>query len=163
MQKNMKLTGPQKVMELLSAAFLLGMFFYLIFRWGSIPSMVPSHYGAGGEADAWNTKGVILLMPFIALILYGVLSLITFFPNVWQVKDTAAAQGNRRIYAGVRGLLTASKCVMTAIFCYITICSASLRPLGKYFTAISVLAVLGVILFYTVKIILSGLQKPNPS
>ena len=163
MKNHMKMTVPQKIMEILSAAFFIGMIVCLIFRWSSMPSEVPYHYDAAGNPDRWNPKSVVLMMPVIAIVLYAVLSLIIFSRHLWNVPENAMKNLYGRMFRNVREMLSALKLVLTGIFGYLTVCSALLRPWGEYFVVAAILLLLGTVVFYSIRIILSGFKKTASS
>ena len=63
---------------------LLLLFGYLISIWGNIPDKIPSHYNAAGVVDSYGGKGSILIMPIVGAGLYIMMTVVSFFPSVWN-------------------------------------------------------------------------------
>ncbi len=72
--KKFSLTPPQKIMEGVCAAVLLGMVLGPILFWGRLPDQIPGHYNGAGEIDRWTGKWELLLMPVFGALMYLFLS-----------------------------------------------------------------------------------------
>ena len=72
--KKFSLTPPQKIMEGVCAAVLLGMVLGPILFWGRLPDLIPGHYNGAGEIDRWTGKWELLLMPVFGALMYLFLS-----------------------------------------------------------------------------------------
>jgi uncharacterized membrane protein len=49
--------------------------------WGSLPLHVPTHFAVDGRPDAYGPKASILVLPIVSLVLYVVLTALSFFPQ----------------------------------------------------------------------------------
>ena len=72
--KKFSLTPPQKIMEGVCAAVLLGMVLGPILFWGRLPDQIPGHYSGAGEIDRWTGKWELFLVPVFSVILYLLLT-----------------------------------------------------------------------------------------
>ncbi|MGO4375177.1 DUF1648 domain-containing protein [Paenibacillus sp. MCAF20] len=60
---------------------LMVSFIYMLIKWTNLPTTIPIHFNARGEADGWGNRVTLILLPFIALILYVGLSLLRRVPH----------------------------------------------------------------------------------
>jgi uncharacterized membrane protein len=92
---------PRSVAELIfeavALAGLLAGLGLVVFYWPRLPERVPTHFNLAGEADAWGARVNVLILPGVTLGLYTLLTLISFFPHIWNfpvriTKENAARQ-----------------------------------------------------------------------
>ncbi|MDO1499950.1 DUF1648 domain-containing protein [Winogradskyella maritima] len=70
------------VMEFISIAVLLIMWGLVITQIGTLPEEVPSHFGANGKPDDYNSKMTLWLLPIIATATYIGLFIINRYPHI---------------------------------------------------------------------------------
>jgi hypothetical protein len=70
-------TPIELLMEGVSAAALIAGFILLIYYWGKVADEIPVYF-IYGEAMAWLSKNYLLITPFIALVLWAVMSLYAY-------------------------------------------------------------------------------------
>ncbi len=104
-------------MEAVALAALAWMFAWIGMNWAALPDLVPRHF-SGGVPDAWGAKGSVWVLPSIAAVLYGVLTVLAFFPRIYATPFTVD-----RNDPAVRHLLTqmmiATKMVLGLVFAYV--------------------------------------------
>lgn len=81
-------TRFQKMLEIVGIILLVLFVGFIAMSWGELPDKIPVHYNAAGVIDIWGNKGEILILPVITILLYGGLSGITLFPQIWNVPQT---------------------------------------------------------------------------
>jgi len=64
---------------------LVGMIVFVYTQWNQIPQQVPMHYNAMGEIDRLGSKYGILFLPAISILLYTFITVVSFFPQIWNV------------------------------------------------------------------------------
>ena len=69
-------TWYDRLVDWLSIGFLAASGFYLWANWQAIPQEIPTHYGFGGQPDAWGSKSSCVI-----LLVIGVVNLLWFFPK----------------------------------------------------------------------------------
>jgi uncharacterized membrane protein len=92
----------QRYLDAISLAALtalLGFTGFALYGPVRLPNQIPTHFDQLGHADAWTTVSSLETLPFIAVIVYVLLSVVTAFS--WLARD--AAQKNPD---GVPGLET---------------------------------------------------------
>jgi len=153
MDKKVPFTRTQKIMEVITVAMLLLLFGYLISIWGSIPVKIPSHYNTAGAVDSYSGKGSILLMPIIGAGLYIMMTVISFFPAIWNTPVKITEDNYLVVYQNIRSIVSYIKLVLVTTFAYITFRMANADPLDVTFLPIMLTALTGPIIWYIAKII----------
>jgi len=148
----MKATLFDHIKNVFSCLMLAGVWIYLLVQWSSLPEKLPGHYNFAGEIDRWGSRGELLIVPAVMLVLFILLSVAERFPNIWNTGVEVTEQNRERVYTLIRHLLTSSKLLMVANFSYITLCSAAAQPLSRWFLPITIVALLGLLAFYIVRI-----------
>ncbi len=102
---------------------LLGFTGFALYGPVQLPDHVPTHFDALGRADAWTTLSSFETLPFIAVIAYVVLSVMTAFS--WLARD--AAEKNPEDVPGIETtlfkLIKWVKAELLGVFAYIQISS----------------------------------------
>ena len=62
----------RRTLDILSLAMIVAYVIFVAARWDAFPSVVPSHFNALGQPDAYGGRWVLLLEPAIALALWRV-------------------------------------------------------------------------------------------
>ena len=74
------------IVNLLCAVLLLGGTLYVVLGWNSFPAQIPAHYNALGEVDRWGSRGELLFLPIVSWMLYGLITLVEQFPQIWNTR-----------------------------------------------------------------------------
>lgn len=148
-QKHTKL---QMVLEIAAILLILGIIAFLLFRWPSIPEQIAGHYNAAGQVDRWGDKGEILVLPIVAIALYGLLTAVSFFPFLWNVPTAITKDNKAGVYRRMKTMLIVLKVEMLAIFLFITVNSSMARPLPGWFFPVFLVLVFGSVIFSVIDI-----------
>lgn len=74
---DVRMVQHERKWEIFQLAVIAAMFVTAAVRWGSVPDRIPVHWNAAGEVDGYGGKFMgLLLVPLIALGLYGLLKYI---------------------------------------------------------------------------------------
>ena len=122
-----------KLMNRLSLLVLVGTVVFLAGYWKQIPAEVPMHYNAAGEIDRWGTKAELLILPVIAWLLYGLLTVVEQFPSAWNTGVKVTAENREQVYALLGHMLSTLKLLVMVMFAWITLWCALARPLPVWF------------------------------
>lgn len=100
---------------------------------------VPLHWNARGEIDSWGDPWTIILLPVIALALYGLLTLLQRRPQ-WcnypcKITDKAGA------YKLMSGMIGHIKNLVMLLFLYITLAVAQIVELNTFVLLLVALAI----------------------
>ena len=94
---------------------------------------VPLHWNARGEIDSWGDPWTIILLPVIALALYGLLTLWCNYPC--KITDKAGA------YKLMSGMIGHIKNLVMLLFLYITLAVAQIVELNTFVLLLVALAI----------------------
>ena len=116
----------------ISGVFLLGTTVYTVIRYGSL-DRIPTHFDGAGVADAYGHKSSLVMLIFLAWMLFGVLSAVAFLPpDAWSVPNR-----NPRTLAAAADMLAVMKLVTVLMFCWMILCSVQGRNLGGWFLPVT--------------------------
>lgn len=123
-----------------------------------LPDRIPHHFSFAGEPNAFGGRKMIWSLPVFSVILYMVLTVISFFVNT-----VAAGERISKVTLGrILGLLVQLKVLFSFIFLYLVIATVRISlgnaaGLGRYSTIIY-LSLLAVVLISNIVAIIR-LQK----
>ncbi|MGI6345731.1 MAG: DUF1648 domain-containing protein [Limisphaerales bacterium] len=144
------LYGPlQWGVEIAGAIILLLMLSCVALRWGDLPEKIPTHYNFSGQADAWGPKSALLYLPLTAVMVWILLSVISFFPSLWNYPVRVTSANVAGLYRCSLNLLLILKLELLVFFAYITWAVVEGENLQVYFTALA-LAVIFVSVLYQI-------------
>ncbi len=112
------------VLDAIGLAVLIGIFLYLIFMWKQLPDRIPRHFNATGVADAWGGKGMLWFCPVTAALLYGMITLLEQFPDIWNTGVEVTPENQERVLGAVKLMVVWMKLALVLDFAWITLCSA---------------------------------------
>jgi uncharacterized membrane protein len=159
MTEKIKFNRFQKWLELMSIAVLFFMFAFLVTNWSSIPETIPSHYNASGLVDGWGSKNSLLLFPGICLVMYALLTVVSFFPKTWNLPGKTTEENKARRYSAALSLMCMLKLEMLLTFTFITVSMVKMSPLGGLFMIFMLVGVFGPLVYYIIKIIKVSKRK----
>lgn len=101
--------------------FLLSSFAVAFWIIANTPENIPLHFNAQGEIDRWGESWTIIGLPLIALVLYGLLTLIQHRPQ-WcnypvKITNENREQANRQMSR----IICHIKSLVICLFLYITL------------------------------------------
>lgn len=152
----LKYTKFQKAIELITLIFLFTIWGYLILSWDKLPNKIPGHYNGSGVVDRFGSKNEILITPIVSFVLYTVLTIVAFFPSIWNVPNNVpnkVTEENREFtYLHLKTMLILVKMEMVITFSYMTYCSIRIQALGAWFLPLELIIIFGTIVYYVIKI-----------
>lgn len=106
---------------------------------------VPLHFNAQGEVDRWGDASTALLLPVIALALYGLLTWLQRHPR-WCNYPVEITDANReRVYRQMSRIVGRIKTLVMCLFLYITMGVAQMVAVSFSLILIFALAILLII------------------
>ena len=108
-----------------------------IFFWKQIPEEIPMHYNAAGVVDRWDSKSTLILLFFVIVFLMGMMS-ITVYVIKSNMLSKYAKSDEVTVMQIAYPMVILMNIVLQSVFAYITFCSVTCRPLGKWFLPIAV-------------------------
>ena len=139
----------QIVIEAIALIILISMFVLLIVRWDALPDRIPGHYNAAREVDRWGGKGELIFLPVMSVLMYLLLTVVTFFPSSWNMPVEVTEEKRDRVYSCVLTLLVLMKAEVMALFAYLNYKSMEAQALSPFMLPIVLAAIFGTIIFFT--------------
>jgi uncharacterized membrane protein len=90
----------RSIPEGLALTALAAQFLYLAAIWKSLPAQIATHFNGSGTPDGYGSKSTALLVPFSALFLYALLTLLSYFPEMFNY-PVAVTDANRTLLAAI--------------------------------------------------------------
>ncbi len=141
-----------KLMNRLSLLVLVGTVVFLAGYWKQIPAEVPMHYNAAGEIDRWGSRAELRILPVIAWLLYGLLTVVEQIPSAWNTGVKVTAENREQVYALLGHMLSTLKLLVMVMFAWITLWCALARPLPVWFLPVVLAAVFGDMAYWLIRL-----------
>ena len=142
---------------------LVGILVYLGVLWPQIAEMVPAHYNAAGQIDRMAGKNTLLLLPIIGWILYIGMSVLARFPRAWNTGVTITDENRERVYRTLKNTLGTLKMAVVAAFAALTVYSSLGLNLPFWFLPGILILVLGLLFFFTARLMKESKAKNTES
>ena len=85
----------------------------------ALPSRIPTHFAITGEANAWGSPRMLLLLPLFSLALYTLMTLLSRRPASFNYPAPVTAQNRNRLYRMSVEMLAWLKAEVVALFALI--------------------------------------------
>jgi FtsH-binding integral membrane protein len=116
-----------------------------------------------GKIDRWGSKNEILIMPIMSTLLYIFITVMSFFPQTWNLPVKVTDENKETVYTSAKSLIIFTKVEVLSIFLYITYYTATTQPLPIAFLPVSMIILFSTIIFFTVRIYRTGTRKKQTS
>lgn len=121
-----------QILSVITVIILILSILVPVLLWKQIPERIPIHYNSVGEADGWGGKGSLILIVFIECFMMAGLFFTGFIIKV-SALSAHATEKDKENLARVYPMTGWMNLVVTGMFGYIIVCSATGRNLGKLF------------------------------
>jgi uncharacterized membrane protein len=112
----LELKTTDKIFEIFGWLLIIVIWGLTITNYSNLPETIPTHYNGVGQADGFGGKVTILILPFIATILFIGLTVLNKFPHVFNY-PTNITQDNAFIqYTNATRLIRYLKLIIVFIF-----------------------------------------------
>ena len=145
-------TNFQKVLELITIIVLIGIWIYLIMSWGSLPDKISGHYNGAGVVDRWGSKSGILIMPILSSVMYIFITVLCFFPSIWNVPVTITPENRELVYINLKTMVILIKMEVIIAFTYITYSEIKALPLEILFLPLFLIIITVTLVYYIIKV-----------
>jgi uncharacterized membrane protein len=111
----------RSIPEGLALTALAAQFLYLAAIWKSLPAQIATHFNGSGTPDGYGPKSTALLIPVVALFLYALLTLVSYFPDTFNYPVAVTDATRTRLAAiSVRmlGWIKAELCCTLGYICW---------------------------------------------
>lgn len=144
-----KYTKFQAALEIIGAAIIAAFAIFMITSWSNIPEKIPGHFNVSGEVTRWGNKSEILIAPIVGVIIYIAITVLTFFPGIWNVPTAKRKENQEAVYRTIKTMILFLKIEMISVYFYITYFSAKALALPKAFLPINLLVIFGSLIYFT--------------
>ena len=141
------------LVNILCIGMLAGVLIYLALNWGKLPDPLPAHYNAAGEVDRWGSKGELLALPVINIIMYLGITAVESFPQIWNTGVAVTETNKEQLYRILKNLIGSVKLIVVLVFSYITLSSSLAVGLSIWFLPIFLCLMFGTILYFIRKLV----------
>ena len=129
---------------------LAGSVLWLAWQWQGISDIIPTHYGLSGRANSWGSKQSLWWMLATSGGLYGVITVLLFFPKLWNMPPFRYAKEDI-VWVFVQGrtmlcILAFEIVVLFGVLNYYAAMAKAL-PFGALFLPVSMVALLAPVVY----------------
>lgn len=149
-------SGWEKGLEILALIGIFVLLFLVCQWWEALPQRIPTHFGAGGEPDAWGSKSSLLIITIVAIATYGLLTILNRYPHTFNYLVEITEANAEEQYRMARQLMAVLKVEITWMFAYIQwitiqVALGKASGLGSLFLLITMIVLLGSLGVYLYK------------
>ncbi len=156
------LSPVDKTLELISKLCLATMWGLTIYTYAKLPTTIPIHFNASGQADNYGDKTTLLFLPALATVLYFGLTILNNYPHIFNYMTPITEKNAQKQYSIATRLLRFIKLAILLIFSlvilfvYLTITGVT-NGLGGWFLPLT----LGLLFVPLIITIIQSLKKEN--
>ena len=92
------LSPRESALEVVSVGGLAFLLYTFLIGWVELPDVIPTHFGATGEADSWGPKSTLLVLPILTVVLYALLIVLSRFPHIYNYPVAITEENAERLY-----------------------------------------------------------------
>ena len=139
----LKLSLPDRVLELTSFVFLIGLWALAIYAFINSPTIIPTHFNASGIPDVYGNKRTLLILPILSTIIYIGLTQLSRYPHILNYATKITESNAEKQYTMSTRLLRVLKFGIVLIFAgiilftYLTIIGVT-NGLGFWFLPLTI-------------------------
>ncbi len=143
-------TSSQKMINIVSLAMIIAYIGYCFFAWDKLPEMIPRHYNALGEIDAYWSKNHFLFLPAITVFLYVFMSLTERFPQMWNIPqkkgvDITTQENNLSL---AYSMMLVMKLEIVLIFWALTFYTVTNQNMPVWFLVVALVMIFATMWYY---------------
>ncbi|MEA5139426.1 DUF1648 domain-containing protein [Arcicella rigui] len=129
-----------------------------LFHYSHLPDKIPTHFNFAGDADSFGHKGMILLLPLIATLLFIKLNAVTKSPQKFNYPIPITENNAEKVYLYSSRMMRYLKFILVVIFNIIVFktieqAQGHSQGLGTWFLPLVLVLVLLPLLYFLVKIV----------
>jgi len=146
-------TRVDRVLELIAKMSVLSAIVLTVWHYGSLPESVPSHFNLSGATDAYSTKQIMWVLPVVALILYGGLTVLSRYPHALNYPFAITPENAPAQYTNVVQMIRWTKVIVlgqlsSAIFFQHQVIFGNADSLPAWWIPVFLVCMAGVLIFF---------------
>ncbi|WP_395633299.1 DUF1648 domain-containing protein [Flavobacterium sp.] len=110
------LTPFDRSVEVVGLLLLIGFWIFTVKFYPSLPEIIPTHFGGGGEPDGFGSKATILGLPIVSTVLYVILMIFSRYPHKMNYSATITAENAEVQYRIMTRMIRVLKVFVLLIF-----------------------------------------------
>lgn len=110
------LTATDTLLEIGGGLALVAIWLLIVLHYTELPNIIPIHYNAAGDADAFGAKTNILVLPIIASLLYFGLTALNKYPYIFNYPAAITKENALKQYTYATRLIRFLKLAIVFIF-----------------------------------------------
>lgn len=127
-----------KFFNFTSIVIIMGMFFYLLVAWDTLPTTIPAHYNYLGEVDRWGSKNELWVWPILALLIFCMNHFFKSRPQFWNLGgiDVNLIHNKQSLFSDMEMFLNVLNWGIVFMFSYFFVSIITQQNLNKWFLCI---------------------------
>lgn len=156
------LSQRDKILEFTGKIFLVAMWVLTLYTFLKLPTTIPTHFNASGQADDYGSKLKLLVLPILATIIYFGLTELNKYPHIFNYMIKITEDNAHRQYTIATRMLRYLKLAILLIFSliilftYLTTMGVT-KGLGFWFLPLT----LGLLFIPTIASIVQSFKREN--
>ena len=144
------------ILEVIGLIGVVAMVVITAVNFHGLPAQIPTHFNGAGLPDDYSGKGMIWLLPGIAVILFSGLMLLNRFPFIFNFPVNITPENAERLYRHACRSMRMMNLLLVTMFFYLTWQSIAVAKgisagLGIWFVPVNVGAILLVSVYMVVR------------
>ncbi len=142
-----------KTLNIVSFLIISGSFITTFIMWNGIPNQIPTHFNVAGQIDNYGDKINIIVILCVGLALWFLISLITLILKIPNIGIKA------KEYQILNSMFAIIKLIAVILFGIVAVFMAVSMPLPSWFTKLSALLFISIIIFFIILLFVKTRNK----
>ena len=108
-----------EIAALAALALLLFLTARALYGPGSLAQQIPTHFGINGQPDAWDSPRTLWFLPIVALLLYGLMTVVARFPSAFNFPVRVTPANRTSLETLALNMIAWLKVEVISLFCWI--------------------------------------------
>lgn len=152
------LTASDRIIEVSGYVCLAALWGMTLFAYGNLPETIPTHFGAGGEADDHGSKMTLFFLPVLGTISFIGLTVLNGYPHIFNYPAEITPANALSQYTNATRMIRFLKFSMTfimlvTVFMIYSAASTGSDKLGSAFLPIFIGVLVIPLVYFLVKAI----------
>ena len=108
-----------EAISLIALAALLWITYSVLYGPSRLTGPIPTHFGLDGQPNAWGDPKMLLMLPGVGIFLYLSITLVSFFPSVFNYPVRVTPQNRERLQSIALNMVAALKAETLLLFAFL--------------------------------------------
>ncbi|GIN73716.1 hypothetical protein J14TS2_41910 [Bacillus sp. J14TS2] len=114
------ITKWEQALNIVTIIVFISTIVYLIYHWRLLPDQVPAHYNAAGVVDRWGSKGEMLILPIIGIVMWIGMTILERYPHAFNYMVPITMENASTQYKNARYMINVLKNGILLSFSFLT-------------------------------------------